>query len=476
MAQAFQRRQGLIRTQQVAIVHRAHRHHARPMLFTGLIANAYDSHCHFAATGEMKHLLIVSGLSGEDELMHTKWEHLPYRGDWLIGFGWDENHWQNKSLPHRSTLDEAFPEKFVSLSRADGHAAWVSTSVLQQLGWLNSEGGLAGPLPKTPGGKIVCDEKGVPTGVVIDAAKTLVDEILPKVSSHQMNGFLLSAMAEFHKNGITHIRDMSCSELQWNETLKLEGSGLLKLAVEQTFSAETPELFDKAYDLAKRALKVKVRNVRPIAMKVYYDGALGSEGALISENYASGSGAGLKLLSKDQLQSFMRLAWEIDLAIAVHTIGDLAVKEVVEAATELWDQGHRGSLHLEHAQLIAPETIAQMKGRPITCFMQPCHYLSDKAFLNSKLSDRLMSFLFPYAQLEAHEIKFHFGSDTPIEQPDLNLNYLAMNELDQKGLLRPQSEFELLQSHPDRSWIQNCQSKFIDGKAVSVSFDGEVIL
>ncbi|MEO0336091.1 MAG: amidohydrolase family protein, partial [Pseudomonadota bacterium] len=320
------------------------------------------------------------------------------------------------------------------------------------------------------------DEEGVPTGVVIDAAKRHVDNILPKVSAHQMNSFLLSAISEFHKNGITHVRDMTCSELQWNELLKLEGSGLLKLAIEQNFSAETPDLFDAAYDLAKRALRVKTRNVRPMAMKAFYDGALGSEGALLSEPYQSGSGVGLKLLTKDQLQSFMQLAWEIDLAMAIHAIGDLAVAEVVDAAIELWDAGKTGTLHLEHAQLISPKTIAKMKGRPIVCFMQPCHFLSDKSFLKSKLSDRLYSYLFPYHQLEQSELQFYFGSDTPIEPPQVNLNHQAIEEMSELGITKPETDFELLCSHPDRAWIQNCHSKFIDGKVQSLSFDGEVII
>ncbi|NQZ01209.1 MAG: amidohydrolase family protein [Bdellovibrionales bacterium] len=424
----------------------------------------------------MNQTLQLASLTSAEQVLDLDQTKMHYRGDWLIGFGWDENKWASELLPHRSTLDQAFGERLVSFSRADGHAAWVSTSVLQKLGWLNSDGKLAGPLPNTPGGKIVLDDAGVPTGVVIDAAKTHVDHILPKVSSHQMNSFLLSAIAEFHKNGITHIRDMSCSELQWNETLKLEGSGLLKVAIEQTFSAETPDQFDKAYDLAQRAMKVKTRNVKPVAMKVYYDGALGSEGALLSEPYKSGSGVGLKLLTKDQVQSFLKLAWEIDLALAVHTIGDLAVKEVVEAAIELWDQGLTGDLHLEHAQLISPETLEAMKGRPIKCFMQPCHYLSDKSFLKSKLTDRLLSFLFPYKKLEDMGLEFYFGSDTPIEPPEVNLNYLAMLEMDQMGVPRPAAEFELLHSHPDRSWIQNCHSKFVDGKVTGVSFDGEMVI
>lgn len=445
------------------------------MAFQGLIANAYDSHCHFAATGEMHQTLQLSGLSDEDEVGELAHSPLPLRGEWLVGFGWNETSWRRKEFPHRTTLDKAFPGTLVSFSRADGHATWVSTPVLQKLGWLGTEGKLSGPLPEISGGRIVVDDQGVPTGVLVDAAKTFVDEILPPVTPHQMNSFLLAAMSEFHRHGITHIRDMSCSEMQWNETLKLEGSGLLNLAIEQTFSAETPDQFDRAYELAKRALKVKTKRVRPVAMKVYYDGALGSEGALLSEPYLSGSGVGLRLLSRDQLQSFLRLAWEIDLALAVHTIGDLAVHEVVEAAAALWDTGLSGELHLEHVELISPQTVKFMKGRSIRCFLQPCHYLSDKSFLNHKLSSRLLSYLFPYAALEDHGVAFHFGSDTPIEPPEVNLNFLALDELESIGVRKPKTHFEAFHSHPDRLWIPNCHSKFEDGKAISVSFDGEVL-
>lgn len=443
------------------------------MSFSGVIANCYDSHCHWAATGQVEQMVRLDGFKTADEVLKIDKDSVHRRDGWVTGFGWNENNWPGSELPDRKLLDQAFPDDLVAFSRADGHATWVNTNVLKELGWLDDDGKLKEPLPMISGGRIHVDEAGLPTGVLVDSAKALVDKLLPEVTAHQMNSFLVAGMKRFHKSGITHIRDMTCSELQWNEMLKLEGSGLLKLAVEQTFSASVPEKFDEAYDLAKRAMKVKTKYIRPLAMKVYYDGALGSEGAFLSDPYLTGSGLGLKLLRESHLYEFFEKAWEIGLALAVHAIGDQAAANVVHVALDLWEQGKTGELHLEHAQMLKAETVEKIKGRPVKCFMQPCHWLSDKRWLKEKVPEHLWPGMFPWAALEQAEVEFFFGSDSPIEPPDLHLNHIAIDDASKAGIAPIDGDFMLYHSHPDKSWVNNCHSKFIDGGLEAMTFDGE---
>lgn len=439
-------------------------------MYSGRISNCYDSHSHLLATGEIQLRLNLRGLKSPSDLKNLEIKDTNKKGGWLIGFGYDESEWSEK--PHRKFLDEIFPEIPVVFSRVDGHVFWVNTRTLQEMGWLDSGGQLKLPIPSTIGGDIPLDKDGIPTGIFVDAAKLLVEPWIPKDTATETQSYLLAGMQVFHESGFTHVRDMSCSEMQWNELIKLEASGLLTLAIEQTFSAETPEQFDQALELAQRALKMPLKKIRPQAVKVYYDGALGSEGALLSQPYQTNpKNRGLKLLSEEQLIEFFRRSWELPLDIAVHTIGDQAADEVVSVAIKLWDQGIKGRLHLEHAEVMRTETIEKLKGRNVVCHMQPCHWLSDRLWLKEKLGD-LVKYAFPWAELSKNEIPFYFGSDSPISRPDINDTFQALNQSVEQGIAPLKGDHDIYHSHPDHSWIANTFTVFEKGQVKEVVFDG----
>ncbi|MCB0385523.1 MAG: amidohydrolase family protein, partial [Bdellovibrionales bacterium] len=231
----------------------------------------------------------------------------------------------------------------------------------------------------------------------------------------------------------------------------------------------------KALHLAKRARAENIPLVRAKGIKIYYDGALGSEGALISADYPSGSGRGLELLKKSELQNLLQQTWENKFDLAIHTIGDEAVHRVVLAADELWDRGHQGHLHLEHVEMLRPETVEKMVGRTITCHMQPCHWLSDRRWLEDKLGP-LLRYVFPWRLLQENEIAFDFGSDSPIEEPSLRSNLLALDESAVQGVPPLLGSALNYHSHPDKTWVPNTFSHFEDGGVVSVVFKGTHLL
>lgn len=434
------------------------------------IDNCYDSHVHWQATGQNATRLLLHHLQSAGGIRGCEISQAHFLGDWLVGFGWDNNRWQDQTYPTKDVLDELFPDHPVSFSRADGHAAWVNSKALKLIGVLDEQGQVKN-IPEMSGGRIVVDEQGKPTGILIDLAKSMVDQLIPEPDSNQVRSSLLQGVQTFNRAGFTHIRDVSCSEIQFDETCHLFEAGLLTLAVEQYFSADDPQDFDKALHLAKRARAENVPLVRAVGLKIYYDGALGSEGALISADYPSGSGMGLELLNESELQNLMKLTWENKFDIAIHTIGDEAVHRVVVAAEELWTQGYKGHLHLEHVEMLRPETAKKMTGRPITCHIQPCHWLSDRRWLGEKLGD-LERFVFPWRLLQESEVAFDFGSDSPIEEASLRTNLLALDESAVQGVPPLLGSALDYHSHPDKAWVPNTFSQFKEGELLSVVFKG----
>lgn len=212
-------------------------------------------------------------------------------------------------------------------------------------------------------------------------------------------------------------------------------------------------------------------------MKVFYDGALGSEGALLSHPYRSG-GQGFSLFSDAELSEVLQETWAKKFEIAIHTIGDEAADRVVSIAFDLFQKSINGVLNLEHAEILRPKTIRKMKQIQVKCHLQPCHWLSDHSWLENKIGD-LNEFIFPWRALQENEIPFDFGSDTPIEPSSLFLNLQGLSESGKNGVPVLIGDPLKYHSHSDTSWIPNSYSVFsrapnsYSGAVTSVVFNGK---
>lgn len=431
-----------------------------------IIENSYDSHVHWQGTGSLLNRLSLNNLKSAADVIKIKPSKNNFRGDWLLGHSWDESLWVENQNPTRQHLDQAFPGIPVKFSRVDSHSAWVSTEALKRAG-LYYKG-----VPDPEGGRIEKDAEGWPTGLLIDMAIRPIDNLIPTATPEQIKTDLLSGIHVFNSSGFTHIRDMSCDEQEWSLKTEIAESGALTLAVEQNFHCYSPDDFPSALELAIRAKKSHHPNLRPMGTKVFLDGALGSEGAFISQPYASGSGRGVILIERIALKEIILESWSRNLQCSVHCIGDEAAHIAVTVACELWDIGEEGQLNIEHAQMLRPETINKMKGRPITCFMQASHWLSDKRWLKKKLGP-LFQHLFPWAALEANNIEFYFGSDSPIEPTGIALTYRAIADAEAAGITSLKKPIHIHHQHPDKKWVPECKTEFIDGKISKIIFAGQ---
>ncbi len=427
----------------------------------------YDSHVHWVAAGEFAMRLRLEGLSSPqsvDSLVPAQ-HHL--RGEWLTGFGWDENKWSEK--PHRRYLDAKFGAQPVAFSRCDAHALWVNTEALKRAGlWTQSSS-------ESTDGRIERDADGWPTGVLVDRAADPVEKLISKPQAFEVRRQLLKATQTFNEAGFTHIRDMTCDEVQWQEAVKLDESGLLTLAVEEYFWLRSPAQLTAIIDLAVRARSGQTQNLRVKGLKIFLDGALGSEGAWLSRCYHGSNQSGLKLWEKSALLEAIARCWESGLEPALHAIGDEAAAFLVDTALELKAAGKNGRLHIEHAELIRPETMEKMKSLAIECHMQPAHWLSDSAWLKNKIGDLIES-AFPWRRLQEADIPFDFGSDAPIEPASLERTFRALRESADAGVPRLLGLPASHMGHRDLSWAPNCFT-LLEGEAPrQVVFRGEHIL
>lgn len=424
----------------------------------------FDSHVHWAATGEFAQRLQLSALKSPDEILQLKPEAHHFQGEWLLGFGWDDNGWSSK--PTRAVLDKWFPDKPVALSRCDGHALWVNTEALKRSKLLEGE------RPVLAGGRIELLADGTPSGLLIDQASELVEAYIPQATGFEIRRNMLRAMKMFNDQGFTHIRDMTCDEAQWHEALKLEQSGVLTMAVEEYFWLKSPSALASVLKLMKEARAAQTGNLRAMGAKIFLDGALGSEGAWLSKCYHGRSHAGLKLWEEEALRETLTKIWEDGFHVAVHAIGDEASDWIVNIAADLHAGGVKGALHIEHGELIRPETIQKMKTLAVECHLQPAHWLSDQKWLKEKIGP-LMDYAFPWRRLQEAEVPFDFGSDSPIEPPSVNRTLEALRSASEAGIPRLLGMPSSYMSHRDLSWAPNSYTTFENEVPMHVVFRGE---
>ncbi len=438
------------------------------------IQNCYDSHVHWLKTGEIESYVPLKNLKKPDDVVHLKIEPHHYKGDWLMGFGWDQNDWQDdKKLPTKEVLDKYFPNHPVHFIRTDVHASWVNSKALKLMGLFDKN---SHQFPDPEGGVIIRDKDDLPTGVLIDTARDLVFAAEPQKKKTYLKQSLIRGMREFNQQGITHIRDMTCTLEQWHLARELEDQQELTLGVEEFFFHPSAEDYGLSIKDAIQARHEEKHLLKVKGIKIFADGALGSEGAYISQPYKSGSGQGCWILNQQLIQEIMIKSWESRLTPAIHAIGDQAVHEVVMAAFSLkQDRGIQGPIHIEHAQIVRDETIEKMKSLQVTCFFQPCHWLSDRDWLESKVG-HLIHNTFPWRKMEDRGIPFFFGSDCPVEPAWISRNQEAIVDAEKVGIPAPQKQWSFYHSHPEKNWLKNTYSK-INGKSVEeVIFQGDKIV
>lgn len=434
------------------------------------IPRCYDSHIHLAATGEVAVTLDLSQLTKPEDVRHLKVTESHFRGSWLVGFGWDENKWTQKSLPTRQILDEVFPDFPVAFSRADGHAHWVNTQALKISGLVSPE--TLKPLKDFPENALPLDAAGTPTGVLVDQTYEIIQSCFPPWTSQQVRSFILAGEEKFLKNGFSHVRDMSGDATQWDVLCKLADQNLLSVRLEQLFRVASAEQIQPTIDLILRAKKDKRERLRPLGMKIFLDGALGSEGAYLSRCYGNSVHRGLLLWSQKELFEIMELCFQNQMEVAVHSIGDGAADLLVQTYLQLEAAGIQGKLNIEHAEVIRTETVQRMRGKNITCHMQPCHWLSDQRWLEKKIGP-LTAAAFPWRVLNENKVEVFFGSDSPIERPSVPDNFMAIEQSADRGIAKPLYPFESFHSHPDTSWGKDCQSIFKKDELVKFVLDGK---
>jgi predicted amidohydrolase YtcJ len=326
---------------------------------------------------------------------------------WVLGIALRVESWPEQRYPSIGELDAAAGGIPVCLWSFDHHALVANTAALQAAG-------IDATSPDPEHGRIVRDASGRPTGLLLEQAAKLLWDRVPEPTSAQWRDLIKAAAEDLRGHGFTEVHDLLSQRWLGRVLADLSDSGELPLRVELF-----PLLQDFKALLNSRAAWER-DDVRLAGAKLFADGTLNSRTASMLEPYADplpGLPQGQAMLTIEELRNAMSLTAEQDLTLAVHAIGDAAVRTVLDARESL---ARPSGLRIEHAEIIAKADIPRFAQLGVTASMQPCHLLTDIEALRRAIPDRLHRVL-PLRSLLDSGLQpgkdLIFGSDTPIVRP-----------------------------------------------------------
>lgn len=361
-----------------------------------------DAHAHLLGIGQRELTLNLEGTASIDELVTRieaeLWEKPA--GAILFGRGWIETGWPEGRMPSAADLDMVSPDHPVILVRADGHALVANTPALQAAGILDE-------MPDPAGGHVERGTDGKATGIVIDNAMAPVMALVAAPGEAEILEAYQVGAETYASRGWTGVHNMSVAPADAARMKRLDEEGRLPLRIYNAFDEAGMEL------AARREYETDTITNR--AVKLYMDGALGSRGALLIVPYADRpETSGLELLSPEALRAQMQDAQTAGVQLAIHAIGDLANRRIIEAYEAL---GLKGDLRwrIEHTQLLHPDDIDRMARSGLIASMQPSHAIGDLHFAPARIGiDRLRG-AYAWASLLAAGTPLAGGSDAPVE-------------------------------------------------------------
>jgi predicted amidohydrolase YtcJ len=331
-----------------------------------------DSHAHFYNLGFLNDQVNLKETKSFEEVLKRVIEFNNSNiKDFIIGRGWDQNDWDNKSFPSNKLLNEKFPDKAVVLRRIDGHAYLVNDFALNLAGIDNSS--------SIDGGDFV-KSNGKLTGVLIDNAMRLIDDIIPDPSKEESVKALISAQEIAFENGLTTISEAGISREKIELIDSLQKTGILKIKIYAMIENNTE---DVDYYIEQGPYKTSKLNVRSV--KVYADGALGSRGASMIDEYSDRRG--YFGIIRTPIDSIKNLAFKLagtKFQMNTHAIGDNANRIVLNAYRDALFNYRDPRWRVEHAQVINGNDI-DLFNQKIIPSVQPTHATSDMYWLYDRI-------------------------------------------------------------------------------------------
>ena len=389
-----------------------------------------DSHLHLLSLGLGLRNVSLVGVDSIQELksrIRQRAFESPEHS-WVIGRGWDQDRFRDKRYPTRKDLDEVSEGRPVYIVRACGHIAVASSKALEMAGISRST-------QDPPGGAIDKDAYGDPTGVLRETAQGLVKSHIPDAGPDIMEDALKKAIEHVFSKGITSVHTND-GQAGFPGTMEL-----YKKVQHQGFPLRV--YWDVPGDFLTDVTETPLRTgdgddyFRIGAIKLFADGSLGGRTAALETPYSDDPGNnGILVVSEDELREQVYLAHAQGMQVAIHAIGDRAVKVSLNAISSAQSRlpVNRARHRLVHVQILSPLLITEMRRVGIVADVQPKFLSTDMHWAVDRVGNARMRSSYSWRTMLRAGVPLAGGSDCPVEPLDpLYGIYCAVTRKDMEG-------------------------------------------
>ncbi len=327
-------------------------------------------------------------------------------GEWILGGEWDDQRWTPAELPTRQLIDDVTSATPVFVTRYDGHMALANSTALGRAGITEST-------PDPPGGAIVRDANGYPTGVLKDAAMESVARVIPKMTPDQRLAVVKRALRYAASVGVTSLQDMNPSYDDIAVYAELANRNELTARI----YAAPLEL--GWYDQAKLGVHRSFGSswLRIGAVKGYADGSLGSTTAYFFQPYTDAPQT--RGLLSDEMEPIADMRVRLmaadyaGLQLCMHAIGDAGISAILDLYGDvIRANGERDRrLRIEHAQHIAPKDFDRFAAMKVVASVQPYHAIDDGRWAERRIGPDRIKTTYPFRTLIDKGVRLALGTD-----------------------------------------------------------------
>jgi predicted amidohydrolase YtcJ len=387
----------------------------------------FDAHVHFMWWGfQMAEIDLRATKTIEEALEqigHGARELTP--GRWLTGGRFDKNNWGR--WPTAVELDRVTGDRPTVMRSRDGHCRWLNTAALRAA---KIEKDTVAP----EGGAIFRDANGSPTGILQERANELADRAVPPATEADCDAATLRAQDEALKRGVTGVESLEQASSyaalkRARERGKLTVRALMgiphrSLALSLPTTGSPPQIRDKDRFDFDAALETGMRTgqgdewLQLGHVKFFTDGALGSQTAALEEPYEGTDDRGILTFDPMELRADVARAAAGGLAVAIHAIGDRAVRIALDAVAPTRMTSPELRQRLEHIQLVREEDLGRFGALGVIASMQPIHCTSDRDIADRYWGPKRTPRAYPWRTLVERGAVLAFGSDAPVEPID----------------------------------------------------------
>ncbi len=367
-----------------------------------------DSHIHLQHTGKslmMVNCEIDSMQKIYDRILTKSKETKP--GNWIFGHGWNQNQWAG-GFDELNVLKNISNTHPILLTAKSLHACWANPTALEIAG-INSN------TSDPEGGVIGRNKDNSPNGLLFENAMELIYQAVPPLNKSELKPLLDQTQKALWKYGITSVHDFDGVDC-FSALQEMDQENILKLRVVKSIPSSIFE------SIIETGIKTGFGSdfLRLGSIKLFADGALGPQTAAMIDPYENDpDNFGILLLSKEKIIDYGIKATKKGLSLAIHAIGDLANREVIDAFAEIRNFEILNNLpplnhRIEHVQILSDQELGRLSEHKIIASMQPIHLISDMDTADRLWGDRSKN-AYAFGTLQNNRTTIIFGSDSPVE-------------------------------------------------------------